>query len=175
MAKRKDLGFQILSRVGRNGSGWLSDMQIHSPAHPELSLHFPALASPHHHPPPSLSCTVSSSSAEWRSHVTLSPCPFCPMLKKARPGPYPRVPSPNEAQDLCSGVLGVSPTLIVTGAPYLQKRKHRCPKCHRPPGHGLARAEASQADPASSSLPPGPSATPACPPGVRSEGARNLP
>lgn len=126
MAKRKDLGFQSLSRVGRNGSGWLSDMQIHSPAHPELSLHFPALAPPPH-PPPSLSCTVSSSPAEGRSHVTLSPCPFCPMLKKARPGPYLGVPSPNEAQDLCSGVLGVSPTLMVTGAPSLQKRKHTCP------------------------------------------------
>lgn len=124
MAKRKDLGFQILSRVGRNGSGWLSDMQIHSPAHPELSLHLPALASPHHHPPPSLSCTVSSSPEEWRSHVTLSPCPFCPMLKKARPGPYLGVPSPNKAQDLCSGVLGVSPTLMVTGAPSPEKEAH---------------------------------------------------
>lgn len=174
MAKRKDLGFQSLSRVGRNGSGWLSDMQIHSPAHPELSLHFPALAPPPH-PPPSLSCTVSSSPAEGRSHVTLSPCPFCPMLKKARPGPYLGVPSPNEAQDLCSGVLGVSPTLMVTGAPSLQKRKHTCPECHRPPGNGLARAAASQAGPASSSLPRFLLPPQLSHQGVRSEGARNLP
>lgn len=143
MAKRKDLGFQILSRVGRNGSGWLSDMQIHSPVHPELSLHFPALASPP--PPPTPKPVMHCFQQPYRVEKPCYTFPM-PILSYAQEG-QARVLSggapPNEAQDLCSGVLGVSPTLMVTGAPSLQKRKHTCPKCHRPPGNGLARAEAS--------------------------------
>lgn len=44
--------------------------------------------------------------------------------------PHLGVPFLNEAQDLCSGVLGVSPTLMAIGASSLQKRKHMCPEDH---------------------------------------------
>lgn len=47
-----------------------------------------------------------------------------PVLKEARPVSHLGMPSPNEAQDLGSGELNVSPTLRWMGTPSHQKRKH---------------------------------------------------
>lgn len=49
-----------------------------------------------------------------------------PVLKEARLVSHLGMPSPNEAQDLGSGELNVSPTLRWMGTPSLQNRKHMC-------------------------------------------------
>lgn len=100
---------------------------------------------------------------------------------KARPGSYLSLPSLSEAQSLSSGGLSVSATVRWTGAPSLQERKHRCPEAtaclkegsegHRPPDGGPARA-ASQAGPASCSLPQAHPATPTLPAGSEDWGSK---
>lgn len=142
MAKKGDLGFQILSRVARNGSGWLPDMQIHSPPRPELSLHFPALPFPHPPPPTSklvVCCFQQPCRVEKPCYISVVDTFPKSILSHAQGGQT----SASFGCALCSGVLGVSPTPLGMGVPSLQKRKHMCPEDHGPHGKRLARAAAS--------------------------------